>query len=297
MVNLFSLTHSRSDAIRMYHYYGGSMFYFSHDLPYLPQYTEEMEHQLQDLECLPATKRLKGNDGDKAAVASTDIPAFIGAVSKLEAILNEYQLMDADADADLQLLRLYVLPNATDVPTSAYDIVMEAVERVRRWIRHQRAADSTVGAEAPPAEPDAEIAVDSTDCTVTAVESRLGDIVKTVIETMSVAELQSRRQKRDGDIRRRKCNYDFEIQQALSLPPNRLLEYCCQSNTGYITPSDKYNILHYYRYQDHWAGSDHSHFKFMSPYVERAVVSGMVLKDPEAYAPIMLKLSIDRHEK
>jgi hypothetical protein len=300
MVNLFSLTHSRSDAIRMYHYYGGSMYYFCNDMSRLPQYTEEMEHQLQDLECLPATKRLKGNDGSKAAVASvsTDISAFIGAVSKLEAILNEHQLMDSDADADLQLLRLYVLPNATDVPASAYDIVMEAVERVRRWIRHRRAVDS---ADTADAEPDAEIAVDSTDCAVTAVEARLGDIVKTVIETMSVAELQARRESWDDYIGRNTGFFNCEVQRALSLPPQYFILCAAKSHPpadtalGYVAPSDKYNFLRYY--EAHCAGYDRAHFKFMSPYVERAVVSGMTLKDPKAYAPIMRKLSIERHEK
>jgi hypothetical protein len=91
------------------------------------------------------------------------------------------------------------------------------------------------------------------------------------------------------------------VADALSLDPRFFIKYAVESHSstdivlGYMAPSDKYNILRYY--QHYQAGSDYAYFKFMSPYVERAVLSGMIRKDPEAYLATMLQLSTERHEE
>jgi hypothetical protein len=189
MVNLFSLTHSRSDVSRMYYYTGGSMRMFSEYLPTLPQYTAEMEHRLQDLKAMTTV----------AGCGGTATTVFLKAVEELEKLLVDLHLMDADAKAvkaDLELLRHYVSQDATAVPSSAYEVVTELMERVWHWLRQQRSKADADGAELD-AELDAagigaDEAADAKAVSDHEIETRIRDIVEKVVGTMSVGELEMR---------------------------------------------------------------------------------------------------------
>jgi hypothetical protein len=145
-----------------------------------------MEHRLQDLNAMTT---VAGRDG-------TETTVFLKAVEELEKLLVDLHLMDADAKAvkaDLKLLRHYVSQDAPAVPSSAYEIATELMERVWRWLRQQRPkADAADDAELDAAGIGADAAADAESATDYGIETRLGDIVEKVVGTMSVGELEMR---------------------------------------------------------------------------------------------------------
>jgi hypothetical protein len=142
-----------------------------------------MEHRLQDLNAMIP---VAGRDG-------TETTVFLKAVEELEKLLVDLHLKDDAANAALKLLREYVPPNATAVPSNAYEVVTELMERVWRWLRQQRSkADAADEAELYAAGIGADEAADVESATDSGIETRLRDIVGKVVGTMSVGELEMR---------------------------------------------------------------------------------------------------------
>jgi hypothetical protein len=319
MVNLFSLTHSRSDVSRMYYYYGGSMRLFSLDLPRLPQYTAEMEHRLQDLECLATDAR-----------GTSDVSTFLEAVDELEELLVDLHLTDADAKADLELLRHYVSQDVATVPSSAYEIAMELMERVRRWMRQRcsQAAEEDAAeedaaeedaaeedaAEEDAAEEDAaeEDAAEEDAIGYGVAETRLVGIVKKVVETMPIGELRMRRDKWELTLKDRRLRFSNRVKGGLKdLGPTAasLLQLLTAEGTGasktgdstddklrvalaYVVPDDKYSFLLYH--QPHCDGIS---VRFVSPFVLATVAASVAERDVNSFLQVMNGLRSNGHHQ
>jgi hypothetical protein len=245
-VNLFSLTHSRSDVSRMYHFTGGAIAYFHNGLLAKPQFTAAMESRMRESEDPRAMRHGRRSSFDLAAEAAAAVPDFRIITEKMETLLVEKKLMDDDLEADLQLLRVYVPADAAAVPSSAYEIMIEVAERVRRSARQH--TDNNIDAD-------------------------IDDIVQSMIFTMSEDELRVRYnewrmtmdfvlQNRSGDVSKMFCTSTrsadgFWQARNYSVNEPRYGVVC------YVVPRDKYEFMHKC-VPGHGIGS----VRFTSPYIE-----------------------------
>jgi hypothetical protein len=301
----------------MYYYAGGSMHFFSRYLPTLPQYTAEMEHRLQDLKAMTT---MVGRDGAETTVASplsSDIPTFLDAVAELEKLLVDLHLKDDAANADLKLLREYVPPNATNVPSSAYEVATELMERVWHWLRQQRSkADA-----ADDAELDAAAADDAADVESIAdygIETRLRDIVEKVVGTMSVGELEMRSGAwNEGlgvmiSVLNDKIDTTFSSSDASRNLLRLLTAESSDTGTGdstkgkkdqnldgkqrlalaYVVPDNKHSVFRY-----HPPVSSSASVLFTSPHVQATVVNRAAEVDMNAFLWVMNGLRSNRHRR
>jgi hypothetical protein len=235
MVNIISQTHFRSDVSRMYHLTGGIMVYYR-DLLLMPQFTAEMENWMREMqegdgEC--------GND--KGAVS-----VFLAAVEKIEALTIEKQMTDADIKADLELLRMYVPSDAAAVPSSAYEIVMEVTERVRR---HGR------------------LILDS------ATDADLDTIVQCVIGTMTIEELQTRHEAYRNKFQYVMYRHNYNVRTTLGISTRhrdgflRARDFAVNNLDmdviGYVVPQDKYEFM-----QKCVPGSGKGTVRLATPHIE-----------------------------
>jgi hypothetical protein len=262
MVNLLSVTHSRSDVSRMFHFTGGAIAYFHHHkFLHQPQYTAAMESRLSEMQ-ESQERHGRRSSVDEAAEAAAAVSDFRIAAEKMEMLIEEKKLVDADVEADLQLLCVYMPADAASVPSSAYEIVMEVAERLRRYAREH--ADISMDAD-------------------------LDIIVQSIVCTMSEAELWMRDNKwrrMVGCVRTGNVSEMFSMSTSSADGFWRARNYAvCEPRhgaIGYVVPRDMYEFMH-----KCIPGHGIASVRFASPYVESEVAKDAMYHDGLEFARFM----------